>query len=164
MLTDLPRLFQFWHDSVVPQFVADLAATWVRYCPEFGYYMANDDSATEFIRRHFGKRHLNAFRRCAVPAMRADFFRLCALYVHAGVYSDAAQSCKRPIYPLYLACQRGCFFLRVSPRGRIVIPNGFMIIRNRRDPLIGRLLYAALGNIEKKKFLMTFGRLPGPGS
>ncbi len=48
----------------------------------------DDVTARRFIVT-LGKRFLSAFDRCAHPAMRCDYFRLCYLLVHGGYYIDA---------------------------------------------------------------------------
>lgn len=53
---------------------------------EYRFY--TDISAHDFIDNHFPKRFLEAYDAIVVPAFRADFFRLCVLVIHGGVYAD----------------------------------------------------------------------------
>jgi mannosyltransferase OCH1-like enzyme len=83
-----PKLFQFWNTECAPDEVEVLMQTWARD-PAFDYHRFNAETADAFIETNFDGRTLAAYRKCGVPAMQADFFRYCALYVHGGVYVDA---------------------------------------------------------------------------
>lgn len=87
-----PRvLVQYWNDSrTVPRDVRGCIETWAGAELEgFAHSLFDDESAAEFIDRHFGLKHLAAFRECEHPAMRADYFRLCYMFSEGGIYIDA---------------------------------------------------------------------------
>lgn len=123
----------------------------------FAYRDFNDVSAQAFIREHFDSRVENAFRACAVPAMRSDLFRLCALSVHPGLYVDAdmrrtgqaapgrSAESVLPLMPLVSGLNRGLLFRRDER-----IANGFIIVRNAHDPLLQYALRTAIDNIERR--------------
>jgi len=50
-------------------------------------------SAKAFIGDSLDARHERAFERCYHPAMQADYFRLCYLFVEGGFYVDADDVC-----------------------------------------------------------------------
>lgn len=84
-------LVQFWNDrEAIPDDVATCMQTW-HPVAERGIkrLLFDNRSATEFIAAHLGDRHLEAFRLCHHPAMRADYFRLCYIHVAGGIYVDA---------------------------------------------------------------------------
>jgi mannosyltransferase OCH1-like enzyme len=154
----LPVIVQYWHESPPPE-ILELMDTWRRATDEgFEYHAFNDVSAREFIRQHYDERAEKAFLSCAVPAMRADFFRICALLLRPGIYADAdmrraGASCKyrtkdesgSALLPLYLRLERGLLFQR-----EIRIANGFIIVRRAHDPLLLAILQRAIENIEKR--------------
>ncbi|GKY94110.1 hypothetical protein MPSEU_000377300 [Mayamaea pseudoterrestris] len=53
---------------------------------EYRFY--TDESAREFVLQHMPKPIQNAYDAIMVPAFKADFFRLCVLAIHGGVYAD----------------------------------------------------------------------------
>jgi len=52
------------------------------------YRFYTDDDARRYIQSNFPGRFLIAYDAIAVPAFRADFFRLCVLAIDGGVYAD----------------------------------------------------------------------------
>lgn len=82
------KLFQFWNREHAPDEVELLMESWAKD-PEFDYHRFNKETADVFIEANFDRRTIEAYRKCGVPAMQADFFRYCALYVHGGAYVDA---------------------------------------------------------------------------
>lgn len=87
----IPRkLVRFWHDnSNVPDDVAACMSTWDRLVDHgFALQTFDDNSADHYIRERHGSREAAAFRRCAHPAMRCDYLRLCVLLDEGGLYVD----------------------------------------------------------------------------
>lgn len=87
----IPRqLIRFWHDqSELPNDVSACMSTWDRL-EEHGFVIRtfDDKSAAHYIRNHFDDRKVAAFNRCAHPAMRSDYLRLCVLFIEGGIYVD----------------------------------------------------------------------------
>ena len=87
----IPRnLIRFWHDhSELPDDVAACMSTWERLREQgFAVRTYDDNSAERYIRDRQGEREVAAFSRCTHPAMRSDYFRLCALVIEGGLYVD----------------------------------------------------------------------------
>jgi hypothetical protein len=88
----IPRtLVQFWDDAhAIPQDVQTCLDTWSSVeGTGFERLLFDDTSSEQFIRSNFDSRHSHAFTLCRHPAMRADYFRLCFILAHGGVYVDA---------------------------------------------------------------------------
>ena len=87
----IPRkLIRFWHDrSCLPDDVAACMFTWDRLV-DHGFVVRtfDDVSADHYIRDRHGAREVAAFARCAHPAMRCDYLRLCVLLTEGGLYVD----------------------------------------------------------------------------
>jgi len=87
----IPRnLIRFWHDhSELPNDVAACMSTWERLVDHgFTVQTFDDASAERYIRARHGAREVAAFGRCAHPAMRCDYLRLCVLLAEGGLYVD----------------------------------------------------------------------------
>ena len=91
-----PRaIVQFWDDlRQLPKDVEECIASWARWeAHGFTHRLFDEHSARDFIVRSLGARHQLAFERCYHPAMQADYFRLCYLWVEGGLYVDADDVC-----------------------------------------------------------------------
>ncbi|WBU63237.1 glycosyltransferase family 32 protein [Paracoccus aerodenitrificans] len=82
------RLTQFWDKPTPPAEVAALIGTW-RDDPHFRHELFNHETARDYIATHLGSDIRDAFDKCRLPAMQADLFRYCSLYVGGGLYIDA---------------------------------------------------------------------------
>ena len=87
----IPRnLIRYWHDhSELPADVAACMSSWERLVDHgFAVRTFDDASADRYIRDRHGTREIAAFGRCAHPAMRCDYLRLCVLLTEGGLYVD----------------------------------------------------------------------------
>ena len=166
-----PMIVQYWHSGVPPVEVAELMQTWESARAEgFAYRCFDDASAMDFLRAHYDRRTVAAYASCGVPAMRADFFRICALLTSPGIYVDAdmrrtgagyrpffKKDKLVPLLPLWERLERGLLFKRDAR-----VANGFMIVKQTQDILLQAILAAAVENIESRSsnnvYLVT-----GPG-
>jgi len=149
---------QFW-DHKPPSEVAELMETWrVGQCAgQFGYERFDDDSADDFIGRYFDRRTLSAFRQCAVPAMKADFFRYCFLFREGGIYADADTECIASLSDLYRKLERGLLLIRHKN-----VANDFIIVKRKKEKLLQYAIERAVENIEAKADTNIW-QITGPG-
>lgn len=93
-------LIQYWHDERVPDDVERLFVQMREHNPGVQQLIFNQGSARTFLKAHFNAREVAAFDACAVPAMQADYFRYCAVYILGGFYCDADCHCTGSLLPL----------------------------------------------------------------
>lgn len=146
---------QYWMQGEPPHPVRDLIGSWRDH---FGdrHFLFDDESATEFISSNFNGEVLTAYQTCNIPAMRADYFRYCFLYLNGGIYVDAD-----------VGFLREGFSVDFGPRGLLFVRNGniandFMAVVHERDPLIDRILSIATSNILSKSGTNVWA-VTGPG-
>jgi mannosyltransferase OCH1-like enzyme len=103
----IPRvILQFWDQPQPPEDIAGFIEEW-RGVAGFEHRLFDLKMATDFIDAHYGDKERAAFAYCHHPAMRCDFFRLCYLALHGGVYIDAdARPKGRPLTEM-LAVEAG---------------------------------------------------------
>ena len=151
------RLFQYWD---LPRPPAEVAA-WINDFkirnPEFDHILFDRDAAIKYITAHYGSREVAAFRACAVPAMQADFIRLCAMDVHGGVYVDADNQSLKPLTELVAKAPRAMMFTWMG-----MINNGFLLFRRPGDCFVRACLKLTIENIEARRFRTEFTST-GPG-
>lgn len=142
--TDAVPLVQYWHDGKPPEEIAELLGSFRRHNPGMRHLVFDERSAATLIGEHFGEGELRAFRSCAVPAMQADYFRYCAVYVLGGVYSDADLRCRGDLSSLSAGAAGTLFG---APQKAVV--NGFFAFAPRH-PLLHLALRVATANIERR--------------
>jgi len=139
-------LIQFWDKPVPPEEVNILLDTW-RNASGFAHQLYNLNTADQFIKEQFDERTLKAFRTCAVPAMQADFFRYCALYILGGLYIDAdVKRISDDVAQFFNPSKRGILVLKQNR-----IANDVLFFAKPADPLLKRVIAIAINNIEQRK-------------
>lgn len=94
-----PAIIQYWHQQQPPKEVSRLMTSWQKLNPEMHYELFDDSSAQAFLQENFSANILLAYRQCAIPAMKSDFFRYAYLLMKGGIYVDADEECIQPIKP-----------------------------------------------------------------
>ena len=178
---------QFWHDlRELPTDVEECITSWARWTTSgFAHRLFDRRSAEAFICGALGARHKRAFERCYHPAMQADYFRLCYLFVEGGFYVDADD--------VFVGTDADWLFddgrLKVQPlcydiaSGTMVGPSAFLhgdaynpswifyfnnnpLIASRRHPIIERALRQATDLLElaSEDVLPEIQATTGPGN
>lgn len=157
-------IVQFWHDlAQLPEDVRECISSWSRWKTHgFAHRVFDMTGAREFIGSSLGVDYAHALTRCYHPAMQADYFRLCYLFVEGGLYVDADDVCiASDIASLFHGCrlkvQPLCYDIgsdsMVSPteflqpgandEGWIFYFNNNPLIARQGDPVIERALERA---------------------
>lgn len=151
-------IVQYWHSKTLPAEIKELIRTFGERNPEMRYFLFNHDQAERFIGDRLGGREVAAFRSCAVPAMQADYFRYCAVYVLGGVYSDVDFCCRRPLHSM-LDDQNYTILFRREPMGHLV--NGFFAAKRPNSRLMKLAIDAATATINQR-IANDVGLVTGP--
>jgi hypothetical protein len=139
-------IVQYWDGGEPPGYVAELLATFRARNPGMEHLLFDEPAADDFIAERFGDRELAAFRACAVPAMRADYFRYCAIHALGGVYADVSLRCIAPLSgPLG---EGGGTLFRRDPHDYLL--NGFFLFDSPCHPLLRLALDVATTNVERR--------------
>lgn len=151
-------LVQYWDRKSPPDEVARLMTSW-EVDPVYTYRRFDRQMADAFIEEHFDRATLAAFRRCAVPAMQADFFRYCALIVQGGIYVDADSENGGSLIGMIerFASSRGALMTRNNN-----IANDFLFFCEPRDSLLLKVLEIAIDNV-RTEISRNVWQVTGPG-
>jgi len=153
----VPALVQYWHDERIPPDVEELLALMKAHNPELHHMVFDRAKARSFISTHLTERELSAFDACAVPAMQADYFRYCAIYVLGGIYCDADCCCCGSLLPLL--DDVGMLFMSRRRPGHV--NNNVFAFRSRRHPLPKLAIEIATLGIEHR-FTESVPLVTGP--
>lgn len=138
---------QYWDSGAPPDDVSAQLATFRELNPDLSHRVFDEERAARLIADRFGKRELAAFRACAVPSMRADYFRYCAILAFGGVYADVSFGCRAPLRSMLARFDDGLLFRR-EPPGYVL--NGFFAFSRPGHPLLRLALEIATENIERR--------------
>ncbi len=72
-------------------------SSFVRLNPNHTYYSFGDKEADEFIQKHMPSNVVQVYRSMPKAILKADLFKVIAVMVLGGVYSDMDTECLRPI-------------------------------------------------------------------
>lgn len=72
-------------------------SSFFRLNPNHTYYSFGDKEADEFIRKHMPPNIVQVYMLMPKPILKADLFRVIAVMILGGVYSDKDTDCVRPI-------------------------------------------------------------------
>ncbi len=156
MAKSLMNLFQFWDTSSPPEEVSVLMQSWEND-PDFAYRRFDEPAAESFIAQALDNRAVAAYRTCAIPAMKADFFRYCALWAEGGVWVDADTRNSGKLPAFIEGCDLGMLMNR-----QCRIANDFMFVRAPRAPLFERVIEQAIENVENR-ISNNVWKVTGPG-
>jgi mannosyltransferase OCH1-like enzyme len=148
---------QFWDNPPPPAEVMEMVASWQKGPTRTIHRLWTDRDADAYLDENFGRNVVDAYRACAVPAMKADLFRYCVLFREGGIYADADVACIADLGPLLHDVPRVMLFRR-----QIRIANDFMYFGSPRDPLLERVIGIAARNIALR-ISNDVWRVTGPG-
>ena len=152
-----PYLFQYWDQPQPPEEVAGWIAGFAAMNPDYEHQLFDEVRAGRFIAEHFGQREAEAFAACAMPAMQADYFRICALIIFGGLYVDADNQCRRPLATLLDPVPKAMMLTWTG-----IIATGFIMFRRPKSPFLKACLSLATDNIEHRRFTSAMTST-GPG-
>ena len=152
-----PKLVQYWDGAEPPAEVRQWVDGFRLLNPEYDHTLYDEAGAERFIAQHLGPREVAAFRACAMPAMQADYFRLCAIITHGGLYIDADNQCLRPLASLLDPVPHS---LMLTWTG--LINNAFMMFRAPGNLFLRACLALATENVEQRRFTVE-NTSTGPG-
>ncbi len=141
------RLFQYWDTGDPPDDVAACIDTFGAMNPQMRRRLFSRDEAAWFINKHLGPRELKAFEACAVPAMQADYLRLCALVAKGGVWADADWTCTGDLADMLQPIRNG---LLLVERNRV--HSELIFAREAANGFFHAALFLATDNIEARRF------------
>ncbi len=150
------KLFQYWDTGEPPDEVKVCIRTVRDLNPEFEYELFDRGAAAWFIGKRLGERNRKVFSTLAVPAMQADYFRLCALFAKGGVYMDADSDSERPLRELLVEAPHALMMIHGTD-----LQPGLMMFRERGDPLLAAWIEVMTFNLERWAS-GSAGQLTGP--
>ncbi|QNT78050.1 glycosyltransferase family 32 protein [Entomobacter blattae] len=164
---DIPKkIVQYWHNPHRPDYIDTAIESMKAHNPGYDHLIENDAGARTFIQAHFGPHYATLYDHCLHVTMKADFWRLCYLYIFGGIYIDIDNTCVAPLTTLMAKRSFECFFHYAVGKPWCV-NNGF-IVTTPKNSLIHALLNRTAANIEhiieNPASFSNVWELTGPGA
>ena len=152
------RLFQYWDTGDPPPEVAAWVDGFRSMNPEMSHTLYDRDQASWFIGKRIGLRERRTFDTLLIPAMQADYFRLCAICSRGGVWVDADYQAAAPLREVLDDVPEALF---LSWFGHV--DNSFMMCRSPAKAFLSAALRLATLNIETRMNGRAY-MVSGPGA
>ncbi len=149
------ELYQYWHSGDPPPDVAAWVEGFRVANPEFDHLLLDEGRAADFIAARYGPRERRAFADCGLPALQADYLRLCLMDAAGGLYLDASQQPHKPLAGLIAGASDA---LASSWCG--LIATSVLMFRRPGNGFISACLRLATDNLIERRFedvLITAG-------
>lgn len=145
------KLYQYWDTGSPPDEVMGWIEGVKAKNPALQHRFYDRGRAAWFIGKQLGARHQRAFEACAVPAMQADYFRVCALWAKGGLYVDADYKPMRRLDGLFDLTPAPFMFSHENS-----LTSGVMCFPAARDAFLEAVLELTTDNIEARRFDHVF--------
>ncbi len=138
------KLFQYWDRGEPPDDVAACIESARVINPNLDHHLYDCERAARFIGKQLGQRERKAFSSLAIPAMQADYFRLCALWAKGGVWSDADNRSLLPFRRLFAGTHG---YISMADN---LLQTDVLFVREPGDPFLRACLELATRHIEAR--------------
>ena len=91
-----PRTVFMCHRDL--HFIAKYSRNWRRLNPDYDVLLFDDELCRRFLLTHFSQEYVDLFEFLYDGPIKADFWRVCVVFVHGGLYVDADVE---PLVPLH---------------------------------------------------------------
>ncbi|TPV55136.1 tetratricopeptide repeat protein [Aestuariibacter sp. GS-14] len=148
------KVVQFWNTKIKPRQINLNMQTWST-APGFAYDCFSTSSANAFFKGYIDN-FAATMNKCALPAEQSDYFRLCYLWEHGGIYADADDILVGDLFSL-LDTDKNLILMK-EPYG---VGNNFIAVAPKH-PVIGAALERAKYALNNRLQVMTWFKT-GPG-
>lgn len=122
----------------------------------------NDFQCREMIEKNFDQRVVDAYDKLIPGAFKSDIWRLCALYLHGGVYSDVHIIPEEKSNPNVVLDSADYVFCIDYPTSSKYIYNALMKMP-KGSPIALQILDAIISNVENELYPICDLEVTGPG-
>ena len=141
------NIMLYWDQAdPFPPDIVEVSEIWRKFCPAWNVTLFGKESACLFLRDNFGVDVVRLFLTCAVPAMRADFFRVFWAISEGGIYSDITFVPMRE--PLFFDPEKDLTVVK-RPDGEI-IRNGIFFSKKRCKEM-KLIAYEIMNSVSKRE-------------
>jgi mannosyltransferase OCH1-like enzyme len=134
--------------------------SWKQLNDGFEYNLYDDEECVKFLKKHFTEDHVATFNGLKAGAAKADFFRLCVLYIKGGVYVDIDMRCLVPLFSWIE--QNDTFIIPKDGDTEVIDLFQAFIASTPRNPILLKGINKIMHNVKNKIHCDNILRLSGP--
>ena len=79
------NIFLCYKTKNVPSYII---SNWKTLNPDYNIFLYDNNDCMDFLLKYFGQEYVDCFNYIQDGPIKADFWRICILYIYGGVYSD----------------------------------------------------------------------------
>ena len=104
--SNIPKIIHLCYKTKnIPNFIIK---NWTKLNPDYKVILYDNNDCIDFLYKHFGQKHVDIFNYIEDGPIKADFWRVCILYIYGGVYCDIDVE---PLVPIESFMEKNIDFL-----------------------------------------------------
>jgi len=131
-----------------------------RFCPGYQYEFYDDKRVEEFLLSDYGPNVHKLYKRIAIGAAKADFFRYALLLKRGGVYLDVDSKVTRNLDELIQPDDTAI----IAPEGNPGMYVQWALVYAPGHPFLEATLNKVMANIEGNRFPHDVHKMTGPSA
>lgn len=161
-------IWQTWKTPYVTEGTYSAIQTWRECHPSYTYAFCDDTSCRALVKQVRGDAGIAVYDALRPGAFKADYWRLIALYMYGGIYTDIDTVCHIPVNVWLSHIQKQhkalwkkkwCIIPTDTPE---MLYNGF-IVTTPKHPLMKQAIDMLEENVRKRRYPHRDLYLTGPG-
>jgi hypothetical protein len=118
-----------YKDKNVPKYVID---NLLKLNPNYNICLSDDEDCKNFLYKNFSQQHVDCFEFIPHGPIKADFWRVCKLYIDGGIYCDIDIE---PLVPFDSFFESDAIFVTSSSKIRNYL-NPIILAAHKHDPIL----------------------------
>ncbi|MGE8536557.1 glycosyl transferase [Chryseobacterium sp. D764] len=152
------QIFQTFKTKKLPLITRYHIWNMKRKNPEYRYFFYDDQDIEKFITEEFPPEYIENYRKLAIGASKADFFRYAVLYKKGGIYLDIDSGIIKPFKQLIQEDDEAV--ISVERHENLYVQ--WALIFNKNHPFLKRTLELMIDNIKNHRFPHDVHATTGP--
>lgn len=152
------QIFQTFKTKKLPLITQYHIWNMKRKNPEYRYFFYDDQDIEKFITEEFPPEYIENYRKLAIGASKADFFRYAVLYKKGGIYLDIDSSIIKPFKELIQEDDEAV--ISVERHENLYVQ--WALIFDKNHPFLKKTLELMIDNIKNHRFPHDVHATTGP--
>jgi mannosyltransferase OCH1-like enzyme len=140
------NIFQTYATKNFPQEILEITGLLISNNPDYKYHFYTDQDILDFIKTHYDREILSAYRKLQIGAAKADFWRYLVLQYFGGVYLDIDSLISMPLDSFLMPDDKAIITRENNP-GHFV---QWCLMIKKGHPIMQNVIYNVLKKINDR--------------